>query len=758
MLQTAPEALAFDRLFLTGSLDEAFAFARSKVEMENSSPLWRLRLLELSFASALDDCYLRSFSDICPDELASDDRLRLEALVARQALERGDFERALRGARAIVAQDVSMLSSATFVGVATAIDVILALDAGDPELDTALRRYVELSKNAGNEVYHGTFLFLLGVLRGRKYSLAEGERFVREAQGVLGQLGPWFAGSFAYPSVAAKVSWLCAAVQSSACAEDIHRRLLSALESKITSGSAQATYSEVCAAVRESRRLMDLGRVNDALALLSRVRVHLERSDDTGARELLGEVRLVEIVFCYAGNVVADPLPELARVSLSSEYAMAAAAAVHYDLGGALVAKQRAADAIAYFERAMELRRQSGIALANIHDPAYDHSICLVLLGRAAEAAAVFDSYVALLRDDDPRSATVRVFRGKLVALRDFVGGRYRDGILSLTSVLEEGAEILPPSGLSDIAGELSAMSYLVGDEETSRRANERRLRYIARIGDGMNAGKCYAEVLLELLRRGQFRDAMVVAVAGLPVIEAQPSAPFSVAHPFLLTCVLNEDFALGDRVWKVIGTSRSFAIPAQGDSTLDCEWQLQITDAIEYAALRGRSFELASFRAELAQVASERPELLPITQLVELAMDSESSAARRSAEQYFSKRRSAVGARNSMLHAAARKVRGLCGKSAGMFVTTGALFVLASVYSGGLEFAAALFLVLLFHEFGHVVAMRCFGYSNTKILFLPFLGALALGATPSGGRSPRKEFVIAAAGPIRDFCLRLLG
>ena len=36
----------------------------------------------------------------------------------------------------------------------------------------------------------------------------------------------------------------------------------------------------------------------------------------------------------------------------------------------------------------------------------------------------------------------------------------------------------------------------------------------------------------------------------------------------------------------------------------------------------------------------------------------------------------------------------------------------------------ALLVLVIVLHELGHYIAMRSFGYSNVKMLFIPMLGA----------------------------------
>ena len=54
---------------------------------------------------------------------------------------------------------------------------------------------------------------------------------------------------------------------------------------------------------------------------------------------------------------------------------------------------------------------------------------------------------------------------------------------------------------------------------------------------------------------------------------------------------------------------------------------------------------------------------------------------------------------------------------------------------------------VLLVHELGHVVAMRWVGFRDLQVLFIPFLGAVALGK-PSACR-PWQRAVISLAGPV---------
>src|SRR5581483_4306602 len=59
----------------------------------------------------------------------------------------------------------------------------------------------------------------------------------------------------------------------------------------------------------------------------------------------------------------------------------------------------------------------------------------------------------------------------------------------------------------------------------------------------------------------------------------------------------------------------------------------------------------------------------------------------------------------------------------------------------------AVLVPVLLFHELGHYVAMRCFGYRNLRMFFIPFFGAAVAGKHYN--ISGWKKAIVALAGPV---------
>ena len=61
-------------------------------------------------------------------------------------------------------------------------------------------------------------------------------------------------------------------------------------------------------------------------------------------------------------------------------------------------------------------------------------------------------------------------------------------------------------------------------------------------------------------------------------------------------------------------------------------------------------------------------------------------------------------------------------------------------------DMAAILFVVLLFHEFGHALAMRATGHRNVQVLVLPLLGAVASGRKDDAG--PWSRLFVLLAGP----------
>lgn len=79
-------------------------------------------------------------------------------------------------------------------------------------------------------------------------------------------------------------------------------------------------------------------------------------------------------------------------------------------------------------------------------------------------------------------------------------------------------------------------------------------------------------------------------------------------------------------------------------------------------------------------------------------------------------------------------------------------LFALSMAFQLDPVSLGMLVLVVLFHELGHYLAMRAFGYRNTSIFFIPFFGAAARGVK----RDARlhEEIIVLLAGPLPGIAL----
>ncbi|MFG0289677.1 MAG: site-2 protease family protein [Rhodopirellula sp. JB044] len=114
-------------------------------------------------------------------------------------------------------------------------------------------------------------------------------------------------------------------------------------------------------------------------------------------------------------------------------------------------------------------------------------------------------------------------------------------------------------------------------------------------------------------------------------------------------------------------------------------------------------------------------------------------------------------GARKSELITA---VRGIENKSTGGFtkfivlLVSLAVFVAAGVAWWDPWVVSMLVVVLLFHEAGHYIAMRMFGYRNVKMFFIPFLGAAVSGR--HFNISGWKKALVYLAGPVPGILVSL--
>ena len=79
-------------------------------------------------------------------------------------------------------------------------------------------------------------------------------------------------------------------------------------------------------------------------------------------------------------------------------------------------------------------------------------------------------------------------------------------------------------------------------------------------------------------------------------------------------------------------------------------------------------------------------------------------------------------------------------------------LFIGLGMRNSPIAFTAMLVGVLLFHELGHYLGMRLFGYRNVRMFFIPFFGAAV-----SGQRTNAKSYqeaIVTLLGPLPGLCL----
>lgn len=62
---------------------------------------------------------------------------------------------------------------------------------------------------------------------------------------------------------------------------------------------------------------------------------------------------------------------------------------------------------------------------------------------------------------------------------------------------------------------------------------------------------------------------------------------------------------------------------------------------------------------------------------------------------------------------------------------------------------------VLLFHELGHLIAMRIFGYQDLKVFFIPFFGAVAMGKKTDA--SPLQKSIVSLMGSLPGILLAIM-
>ena len=81
------------------------------------------------------------------------------------------------------------------------------------------------------------------------------------------------------------------------------------------------------------------------------------------------------------------------------------------------------------------------------------------------------------------------------------------------------------------------------------------------------------------------------------------------------------------------------------------------------------------------------------------------------------------------------------------LFLLSAALFSLAVGWLFGWRFVPLLLVVILVHELGHLAGMALFGYQDRRILFIPFVGAAAIGSKENATAFQR--MVVLLLGPL---------
>ena len=86
------------------------------------------------------------------------------------------------------------------------------------------------------------------------------------------------------------------------------------------------------------------------------------------------------------------------------------------------------------------------------------------------------------------------------------------------------------------------------------------------------------------------------------------------------------------------------------------------------------------------------------------------------------------------------------------VLVISAVLFYVIGSAAWDWKTAALLIPILLFHELGHYVSMRVFGYRNLRMFFIPLFGAAVTGRNYNV--AAWKKAVVSLAGPLPGICL----
>ena len=98
------------------------------------------------------------------------------------------------------------------------------------------------------------------------------------------------------------------------------------------------------------------------------------------------------------------------------------------------------------------------------------------------------------------------------------------------------------------------------------------------------------------------------------------------------------------------------------------------------------------------------------------------------------------------------RRPRGNWGQAIAILVISLAAFVGLGMKDHPVAFTATLIGVLFFHELGHYVGMRIFGYRNVRMFFIPLFGAAVSGQKTTA--KSYQEAIVTLLGPLPGLCL----
>lgn len=88
------------------------------------------------------------------------------------------------------------------------------------------------------------------------------------------------------------------------------------------------------------------------------------------------------------------------------------------------------------------------------------------------------------------------------------------------------------------------------------------------------------------------------------------------------------------------------------------------------------------------------------------------------------------------------------------MLISIGAFYI-SGVFSSNPFEVIILMVILFFHEMGHLITMKIYGYQDLKVFFIPFMGAIVIGQQHS--TSQYKKALVSLMGPLPGIVLGII-